>query len=154
MTVQRVLDMTMAVRRDILVHAERDRPRECCGLLAGRGRRVHAALPMRNVARGTRRFRMDDAEHIAVRRVLRQVAPGLAIIGAYHSHPGGPAWPSTTDIAEAHYPEWTHVIVGLGARRPVVRAFRIQDGAVRPVRLRYHPARPRGATPRASSASR
>jgi [CysO sulfur-carrier protein]-S-L-cysteine hydrolase len=162
MTSRGVLDLTAEVRRAIVAHAERDRPRECCGLLAGRGRRVRVALPMRNIARlSTRRFRLDAAEHVAVRRVLREVAPALEIIGAYHSHPVGRAWPSPTDVKNAHYPEWTHIIIGLGTRRPVVRAFRIRNGRVERLRLRYHPGfrrsrrvPSRGASPRASSASR
>jgi proteasome lid subunit RPN8/RPN11 len=156
-----VLDVPAAVRRAIIAHAERDRPRECCGLLAGRRRHVRLALPMRNVARGTRRFRMNDAEHIAVRRVLRELTPGLDIVGVYHSHPAGRAWPSPTDVAEAHYPEWAHIIVGLGTRRPVLRAFRITNGRVAPLRLRYHPGfqrgrrvSSRGASTRAYAASR
>jgi proteasome lid subunit RPN8/RPN11 len=161
MTSRGVLDLPTEVRRAIVAHAERDRPRECCGLLVGRGRRVHMALPMRNIARGTRRFRMNDADHIAVRRVLREVTPTLEIIGAYHSHPAGRAWPSLTDIKEAHYPEWMHIIVGLGTRRPVARAFRIRNTRVEVVRLRYHPGlqrarrvSSRGASTRVHAASR
>jgi proteasome lid subunit RPN8/RPN11 len=94
-------------------------------LLVGAGDRIRLAVPMRNLARGRTRYEVDPAGHIALRRVLRAIEPGLEIVGAYHSHPRGPAVPSETDVAEALYPDWIYVIVGLGGRRPEVRAFEI-----------------------------
>lgn len=118
------LVMPRQVRQAVVDHARRDQPRECCGFLLGTGRRVAFALPMRNVARGQARYRIDDGDHLAVRRLLRRLEPALDIVGVYHSHPRGPARPSARDEAEAYYPEWVHVIVGL-APRLAVRAFRI-----------------------------
>jgi proteasome lid subunit RPN8/RPN11 len=113
------------IRRAVIAHALRDRPRECCGLLVGRGGRVEFSVAMANVARGISRFEIDPAGHIALRRVLRSMTPPLEIVGVYHSHPRGPAVPSATDAAEAWYPEWLHVVVGLAGRRPEVGVFRI-----------------------------
>lgn len=117
-----------AVRRAIVAHAERERPRECCGFLVGSGSRVTHAVPMSNVAEGTTRYRLDDRGHIELRRLLREFRPPLAIVGVYHSHPAGAPVPSETDVAEAHYPEWIHVIVGLGSGRARLAAFRIAGG--------------------------
>ena len=125
----------MSVRRTLVEHARRDRPLECCGFLIGDSRTVAYAVPMENVERSRVRYRIDDRAHIALRRALRAFRPAVSIVGVYHSHPEGPAEPSPTDIAEALYPEWIHVIVGLGAARPTVRAFRIRRGAVRAVLL-------------------
>jgi proteasome lid subunit RPN8/RPN11 len=61
------------------------------------------------------------------------IEPRLAIIGVYHSHPNGPATPSETDIAEARYPDWLHLIVGLGGSRPNIGVFRIARGKATPV---------------------
>lgn len=113
-----------AVRRAIVAHARRDAPLECCGLLVGRGRSVIAAMPMRNTAASPTRFRLDDREHIELRRTLRRFEPPLEILGVYHSHPRGPAVPSSTDVAEAHYPEWLYVIVGLRGVRAEVGVWR------------------------------
>ena len=124
-----------AVRQAIVDHAAREHPLECCGLLVGRDRVVTAAVPMRNVAASATRFRIDDREHIALRRALRLVAPPLQVIGVYHSHPGGIPRPSPRDIAEAFYPDWLHVIVGGGDARPRVRGFMIDAGRPRPLRL-------------------
>jgi proteasome lid subunit RPN8/RPN11 len=128
------VDLPRAVRRAIVDHALRARPRECCGLLIGRGRRVSFAVPMRNIARGPTRYRLDDAAHIRVRRMAWAFVPPAAVIGVYHSHPAGPARPSATDLAEAFYPEWVYVIVGLRPA-PAVRGFRIRGGESRAVRL-------------------
>ena len=132
------VSIAKSVRDAMVAHARRDAPRECCGLLIGRGRRVDLAVPMANVARrGRTRFQVDPAEHIAVRRVLRQVAPTLQIVGLYHSHPDGPAVPSARDVAEAHYPDWLFAIVGRGGRS--VRAYRIQKKSAVRVTIRWRP---------------
>jgi proteasome lid subunit RPN8/RPN11 len=91
---------------------------------------------MKNVARRARiRFRIDPAEHLAVRRVLRQVTPALQIIGVYHSHPQGPATPSARDVAEANYPEWLFVIIGRSSRS--IGAFQIRGGSSVTVPIRW-----------------
>ncbi len=94
------------------------------------------AVPMTNAEKSRVRYRIDDRAHIELRRVLRGLRPALSILGVYHSHPAGDAWPSETDVAEALYPEWTYLIVGLAGARPIVRAFRIRQGTARPVPLR------------------
>jgi proteasome lid subunit RPN8/RPN11 len=89
-----------------------------------------------NVADGVSRFRINPAEHIALRRSLRADPEGRRIVGVYHSHPLGDAVPSETDIAEAQYPEWVQVIVGLGGARSRVRAFGIADGSAWEIPIR------------------
>jgi proteasome lid subunit RPN8/RPN11 len=132
----RILRIPAGTIRSMVLHARRARPRECCGLLVGRGARVTFAVPLRNVARGRTRYRVDPRDHIALRRVLRETSRALAIVGVYHSHPRGRAYPSETDVAEALYPEWAHVIVGLGGRRAAVGAFAIARAAVTRLALR------------------
>ena len=120
-----------AVRRAIVAQARRESPRECCGLLVGDRTGVRFAVALRNLETGTTRYRVDDAWHLALQRMLRQFSPGLSIVGVYHSHPAGPAEPSPTDLNEAAYPEWAYVIIGLAARPPAIRAFRIVARAAR-----------------------
>lgn len=122
---RRVVSCRTSARAAILAHARRDAPRECCGLLAGRGGRIELAIPLRNIDRRPRsRFRIDPAEHIAVRRALRTLAPKLEIVGVYHSHPRGPATPSAADVAEWYYPDWYCAIVD--GRRAALRVFQIR----------------------------
>ena len=136
MTSRGGLVVPRAVRRAIVDHAKADRPNECCGFVVGASGTVMFALPMANIAKSRVRYRIDDRAHIELRRVLRAARPSLSILGVYHSHPEGNAWPSPTDVAEAHYPDWVHVIVGLKGRRAVIRGFRIRNGRVRPAPLR------------------
>ncbi|HEX7778279.1 MAG TPA: M67 family metallopeptidase [Vicinamibacterales bacterium] len=116
-------------------HARRAHPRECCGFLVGARRRVLFAVATQNIARGRSRYRIDDATHIALRRTLRRFAPPLEIVGVYHSHPNGEARPSATDVAEAFYPAWTYLIVGMRPRVSL-RAFRIVGGRTEIVAIR------------------
>lgn len=130
-----VLLLPVPVRRALVRDARRASPRECCGFLLGRGRRIAYAAPMPNVARSRTTYRIADRDHIALRRLLRTLTPPIGIIGVFHSHPDGRAEPSPTDLAHAHYPEWIHVIVGL--RAPVdVRAFRLARGRATELEVR------------------
>lgn len=74
-------------------------PAECCGLLEGvtDGAAVHvlALHPARNIAPVADRFEIHPEDHFAALRAAR--ANGDAIIGCYHSHPGGRAHPSEID---------------------------------------------------------
>ena len=50
----------------------------------------------------------------------------------YHSHTASEAYPSPTDVRLAFWPEAYYLLVSLAdAASPVVRAFRILDGAVK-----------------------
>ena len=120
----------------ILAHATAEAPRECCGLLVGRGNRIDRAAPAVNVDPAPeRRFLVDPKRHIDLRRELR--GGSLEIVGAYHSHPLSPAEPSTSDVEEASYPEFVHLIVSLLPPAPEVRAYRIARGIVSALRLTH-----------------
>jgi proteasome lid subunit RPN8/RPN11 len=74
-------------------------PEEACGILIGEPGRVHRVVRCANVApaeQRLRRFELDPADVIRVRRELRGTPE--AIIGFYHSHPDHPAEPSRTDL--------------------------------------------------------
>ena len=75
-------------------------PHEVCGLLFGTGQEIRLAEPCRNVAaRPEIAFEIDPAVLIAAHKAAR--AGGPAIVGCYHSHPGGSAAPSPRDAAAA-----------------------------------------------------
>jgi proteasome lid subunit RPN8/RPN11 len=135
MKVRGAVVLPRGLRQVLVAQARRERPRECCGLLVGRGHQVQFAVPVANIDANTARYRVDDAAHIALRRTLRAFVPPVEIVGVYHSHPNGAAWPSERDVRDAHYPEWFHFIIGLGGRRPDVRAFRLRGGRIRPLRI-------------------
>jgi proteasome lid subunit RPN8/RPN11 len=125
----RPLRLPNVVRAAIARHALRDAPRECCGFLLGTAGRVVYALPATNVSRAPlTRYRVDPREHIALQRTLRRLTPPLTVVGVYHSHPRGPAAPSSSDVKEAYVREWAHIIVDLSGRSPGMSAWMIRDG--------------------------
>ena len=130
----RAFRIAAAVLDDIVAHARREAPNECCGLLVGAGDLVERAVPTRNAAASPTRYLVDPSEHFALIRELRGTAHD--IVGAYHSHPASAAVPSPTDIAGAWSADFLYVIVSLEHEaRPDVRAFLIGNGNGVPVDL-------------------
>ncbi len=109
-------------------HARAELPNECCGLLVGSPDEIVRAVPARNLQSSPTRFLIDPDAHFAAMRWARQ--EGLAVVGAYHSHPRTAAWPSATDAAELPDPDGLHLIVSLANApgEPVARAFRFRGG--------------------------
>ena len=119
--------ITHAALETVVAHARAVQPAECCGLLIGTGRSIVEAARAKNIAAGPTRFLIDPEDHINARRAAR--GRGLDVVGFYHSHPHSPAWPSTTDVAEAAYPEAVYLIVSLEGGAANVRLFRIEGGS-------------------------
>jgi desampylase len=129
----RPLRLSTVVRAALARHAMQDAPRECCGFLLGTAGRVTFALPATNTSTTPlTRYRVDPGEHVALQRILRRLTPPLAILGVYHSHPRGPAAPSSSDVRESYVREWAHVIVDLSRRSPVITAWMIRNGRALP----------------------
>jgi proteasome lid subunit RPN8/RPN11 len=94
------LEVTSGTIATLLEEATRAFPRECCGLLLGKGTSVAMARPAANVhADPERHFEIDPKALIAAHRAQR--AGGLDVLGYYHSHPNGRAEPSAEDRAQA-----------------------------------------------------
>jgi proteasome lid subunit RPN8/RPN11 len=110
---------------EMLAHARAEAPRECCGLLIGKGESVVRSMRANNLEANATRYLIDPEDHFAAIRSAR--AEELEVIGAYHSHPSSAPIPSATDIAEANSgSDFLYVIVSLvGAE---VRAYRIEAG--------------------------
>ena len=107
-----------------MAHARDEAPRECCGLLVGRGSLVDECVRSPNLDPNPNRYEIDARVHVATNRRLRDT--GRTVIGAYHSHPRGPAFPSPSDVAEAYYSDFIWMIVSLGSPDAEVKAFRIE----------------------------
>jgi proteasome lid subunit RPN8/RPN11 len=107
----------------VVAHARDARPGECCGLLVGTGQDIMDALRARNLSENPARFLIDPKDHIEARRRAR--GQGLAVVGFYHSHPHSPAEPSSSDEAEASYPDHLYLIVSLASELPDVRLYRL-----------------------------
>ena len=131
-----VVRMSREAYDAVLAHARRTLPDECCGLLIGAARslntRVVRAWPARNLRPGRTRYLIDPADHFKAIRAARRA--GLAVVGAYHSHPASPPTPSPTDDREADDPGLLYVIAS--PARDAVRAYRLDGGRLRRVELR------------------
>ena len=130
------INIPAAVVRDILAHAREEAPRECCGLLVGKGDSIARSVRARNIDSKATRYRIDPQDHFAAIRSAR--ADALEVVGAYHSHPASAPIPSATDVAEANSgSDFFHVIVSLVNEE--VRAYRINTGVFEPLTLSPEP---------------
>ena len=141
----------------LVAHARELTPFECCGLLAGKDRRVlhqyrvtntvateHQAIDVFDQAtvkrlgalpgpmRAEVAYFMDPKEMLQAFKDMR--ARQLDLVAIYHSHPHSPAYPSTTDIGLAYYPDAAYLIVSLQQELDV-RAYWIREQVVTPCQL-------------------
>lgn len=130
------MTLTQAAEADILAHARRQSPEECCGLLVGIESTVVEAVAVANVAADpARRYQIDPRDHFRVVRHAR--SRGLDVIGAYHSHPRSRAVPSETDRAEG-FTGFLFLIAGLGVDPHELRAWSWISGNFVPVPIVRH----------------
>ena len=132
-----MLSLPRAVHDQIVAHCLAGLPDEACGLLGGslETGAVVTCYPTRNLAASAKLYTVDPREHLRADRDAE--SHGLSIIGVFHSHTHTDAYPSPTDVAQAPDPAWHYVLVSLRDTEPVVRSYRIVDGAIEeePVRL-------------------
>jgi len=108
------LEVTSGTIATLLEEATQAHPRECCGLLLGKGARIAMARPAANVhSQPERHFEIDPKALIAAHRASR--AGGLEVLGYYHSHPNGRSEPSAEDCAQASGDGRVWAIVAQGA---------------------------------------
>jgi proteasome lid subunit RPN8/RPN11 len=113
----------------MIAHALEGLPFEVCGILGGIGTLVSRIHPTKNLKESSTHFIMDPHDHISAMESLR--LQGLEVLAFYHSHPAGPAYPSTEDVRLAFYPEVLTVIISLESpQAPVVAGFRIVQGSI------------------------
>ncbi len=138
--------MTLTFRKSdlqtIIDHCMKGLPNESCGTLGGKDGRVEKVYLMTNAKPGPDYYEMDPEEQFRVMKDIRD--GGLELIGLFHSHPTGQAYPSSVDVAQAYwpgtelpnYPDAVYVIVSLMDRsHPAARGFTIEEGKVTEVRL-------------------
>jgi proteasome lid subunit RPN8/RPN11 len=90
-------------------HANRCLPEEACGLIGGLNGQARLILPVENELHSPVRYRMAPLSQLKAFQKMDE--NGVELTGIFHSHPNGPAIPSSTDIAEFYYPETTVVIL-------------------------------------------
>jgi proteasome lid subunit RPN8/RPN11 len=126
----------------IIGHCRAGLPNEACGMLGGRNGSVERVYPMKNAKPGPDYYEMEAEEQFRVMKDIRD--RGLELVGLFHSHPTGQAYPSKVDVEQAYwpgttlpnYPDAVYMIVSFMDRtRPVPRGFSIEEGTVTEVTL-------------------
>lgn len=132
-----IVEISRAVVGEMIAHQRDEAPNECCGLLIGRGWRVHSVRRARNDRASPTRYVVNPEDHFTAMRAAR--AAGLEVIGAYHSHPVSPSVPSAVDLAESGDPSFLHIILSPGSPGAVadVRAYTIGPTGFRALRLEF-----------------
>jgi proteasome lid subunit RPN8/RPN11 len=114
---------------EMIAHAIEDAPNECCGIIAGMDGTATKLYRAKNSEASPYRYNVDPKDLL---RIFRETEDsGWSFLAIYHSHTMSEAYPSPTDVRLAYWPEARYILVSLADKdRPVVRAFRIEDGAV------------------------
>ena len=125
-----MLELDKTYLDQMVAHALEDSPNECCGILAGPQSKVVHLYRMTNTEHSPYRYNMDAKELYLTYREIEDKKWDLVAI--YHSHTHSPAYPSTTDIRLATWPEAYYILVSLMEQgNPLVKAYRITDGQVK-----------------------
>lgn len=90
-------------------HSTRCLPEEACGILGGQGEIVKLVISTTNTLHSTVKFQIDPLEQLKAFQTFENM--GLEMVGYFHSHPAGPAYPSQTDIQMNYYPGSAVVIL-------------------------------------------
>ena len=113
-------------------HSQQEWPREACALLIGRRNSVFHCNVSRieisaNISdRPDIRFEIDPGLRIGLERELRDQCQD--IIGVFHSHPRGPAYPSDIDAQTVFEKQFVWLIGDLSEGQWLnMNAFRPQD---------------------------
>lgn len=120
-------------RDELLEHARRAAPEECCGLLLGShtGERIVICEihPTTNVWAGDRghRYEIDPRAHLNLQRDAR--ARGVEIVGYYHSHPDAPPVPSAFDTGRAWEQVLYLIVSPAASEQPPIRAWVFDENA-------------------------
>jgi len=125
-----MLRLPRALRDQMVAHCLAELPDEACGLVGGDPATgtVARCYPTRNAAASAKLYTVDPKDHLRADRDAEEA--GLEIIGVFHSHTHTEAYPSPTDVGQAPDPGWHYILVSLRQSVPVVRSYRIVDGAV------------------------
>lgn len=120
---------------EMVAHAQEEAPNECCGVIAGVDGDASKLFRARNSEASPYRYSVDPKDLFRIYRECEE--KDWNFLAIYHSHTASEAYPSPTDVRLAFWPEAYYILVSLqDAAKPVVRAFRILDGAVAEEELR------------------
>jgi proteasome lid subunit RPN8/RPN11 len=113
----------------VIAHARRDHPDECCGVISATDGVAARLVEMENAERSPTGFTFDSAEWLRVYRALDDADEEPWVV--YHSHTMTEAYPSRTDVLWSQHNEFAHwLLVSTRSDEDEVRSFTITDGVV------------------------
>lgn len=138
-----IIYLEKSLLEEMIDHARRDVPNECCGVVAGKDGKVVKLYPSSNEEKSPVKYRIPPKELFNAIKDIE--AQGLDLIGMYHSHTHTEAYPSPTDVKLAFWPESIYFIISLAPPAPAVRAFTIVEGRITGITVSAIPQAPKSA---------
>jgi proteasome lid subunit RPN8/RPN11 len=126
----KMIRIPKAIYQQMVEHAKKESPLECCGILGGKDHAVEKAFELQNVDQSSVRYTMAPQEQLKVFEEMEKES--MEMMAIYHSHTHTIPFPSETDVKLAFYPEVSSIIISLREKDPVVKAFRIGKEAIYP----------------------
>ena len=114
-------------------HVQRSIPEEACGILGGNGDLVKCLIPVTNELHSPVKFRMAPEEQYNAFIWLEKNV--LDMLGYYHSHPTGPAYPSETDLLQFSYPGVVLVLLTSENSTWQIKGFIIRENTIKEVNI-------------------
>lgn len=110
---------------EMIEHCRAGLPNEACGFLAGRDGGVEKIYKLTNAAASPVYYRPADKEMLAAMTDIDDSQ--FELMAIFHSHVASEAFPSPTDVREAHYPDAVYLIVSMVNQwEPQARGFYIR----------------------------
>ncbi len=132
------MKMARSMYDEIVAHALRDAPDECCGIVSAGDGEAARVYPTENIEHSPFRFVIEPQEQFRIYQEIEDA--GLEMGAIYHSHTRSDPYPSQTDINfAASWPGVLWIIVGTAGTEPVVRTYEIRDGQVLDAELNLSP---------------
>ena len=119
------------LQEQMIEHAKKELPNECCGYITGAGDVCKTFYPMVNVDASPVHFSFDPKEQFKVIKDARNRSEVPLVV--YHSHPESPARLSNEDLRLLKDPDMVYAIISLESDPPEIKAYRVIDGEINDV---------------------
>jgi proteasome lid subunit RPN8/RPN11 len=124
-----MLRIPKTIYQEMLDHAKREWPLECCGILGGRDKTVQKSFELQNTEESPVLYSMSPRDQMKVFEEMEKES--MKMVAIYHSHPKTIPFPSETDVKLTFYPDVSSVIISLKEKEnPVMKAFQISKEAI------------------------
>jgi proteasome lid subunit RPN8/RPN11 len=115
--------------QEMVDHAKREWPLECCGILGGKDKTVQKSFELQNTEKSSVLYSMSPQDQMKVFEEMEKES--MKMVAIYHSHPHTIPFPSETDVKLTFYPDVSSVIISLKEKdNPVMKAFQISEEAI------------------------